>query len=90
MKPVHTGDVLIFFMHRDASSQLHEESMVELAKKESLEYLLLIKNITDMLNAVNWLPEGCLWSGRFTTAQSGIFGTISSLAGIVVMLSSSK
>ncbi len=60
--------------------------MRQLDDRELREVLTLLKNTFDLLNAVNWLPKGFLWAGRFPTALSGILGTLSSLAGIVTAL----
>ena len=56
--------------------------MRQLDDKEILEVIALIKNSLDLLNAVNWLPKGFLWAGKFPTFFSGVLGTLSSLAGI--------
>ncbi|XP_048251335.1 peroxisomal membrane protein 11C-like isoform X1 [Haliotis rufescens] len=43
------------------------------------QYLLLLQSMADLLNAINWLPKGWLWGGRFGAAKSGLFGLASSL-----------
>ncbi|XP_067653592.1 peroxisomal membrane protein 11C-like isoform X2 [Haliotis asinina] len=43
------------------------------------QYLLLVQSMADLLNAINWLPKGFLWAGRFGAAKSGLFGLASSL-----------
>ena len=66
-----------------SSAAEYRKSMRQLDDKEILEVLALIKNSFDLLNAVNWLPKGFLWAGKFPTLFSGILGTLSSIAGIV-------
>ncbi|KAK6184889.1 hypothetical protein SNE40_007249 [Patella caerulea] len=63
-------------------SEQNEEIRKELRKlraEEMDKFLLIIQSCADLLNAVNWTPGGYLWSGRFSSAQSGIFGIVSSI-----------
>lgn len=70
----------------DASSTSYTQGMRDLAMQEQTEFLLLIKNSADFLNAIHFLPSGILWSGRLNTTQCGLFGTIASVAGLAVLL----
>ncbi|NWI99982.1 PX11C protein, partial [Crypturellus undulatus] len=46
------------------------------------EVLSVIGRLADLCNAVNWLPPGFLWAGRFPPWLVGLFGTVSSLISI--------
>ncbi|CAL1301061.1 unnamed protein product [Larinioides sclopetarius] len=53
-----------------------------------LEYLLLgFKDAADLALAISYLPYGSfLWAGRLSQRNVGLFGTISSLIGVVMLL----
>ncbi|KXJ14313.1 peroxisomal membrane protein 11C [Exaiptasia diaphana] len=61
----------------DESAEDHKEWYH--AKKRQL-IVTLIGSLGDACNAINWLPEGILWSGKFSQAVIGLLGTISSSA----------
>ena len=44
--------------------------------------LSLLQSLSDLMNAVHFLPGGVLWGGRFPALLVGLFGTISSLLGL--------
>ena len=48
----------------------------------------LVQSLSDMVNAVHFLPPGVLWSGRLPTLMVGLVGTISSLLGLYKILRS--
>ncbi len=48
--------------------------------------LTVFQSLADLVNAVNWLPQGILWSGRLSNSWIGFFGTISSLIGLYKIL----
>ncbi|XP_078279853.1 peroxisomal membrane protein 11C [Rhinoraja longicauda] len=60
--------------------QLH----LDQARKRE-ETLNLISNLSDLANAVHWMPRGILWAGRFPEWLVGLMGTISSLIGLYQM-----
>lgn len=39
--------------------------------------LSLIQSASDFMNAINWLPPGFLWAGKWSRSWSGLFGIIS-------------
>ena len=44
--------------------------------------LSIIQSLSDFVNAVHWLPEGVLWSGKLPLFWVGLLGTLSSLIGL--------
>ena len=50
--------------------------------------LSLVRSLCDLMNAVHWLPEGFLWSGKLPIFWVGVFGTISSLIGLYKIMPS--
>lgn len=46
----------------------------------------LAQNLSDMMNAIHYLPPGILWARKLPTLWVGIFGTISSLLGLYRLL----
>ncbi len=44
--------------------------------------LSIIQSLSDLINAVHWLPEGVLWSGKLPLFWVGLLGTLSSLIGL--------
>lgn len=62
-------------------------SIVECLQKEIDEYWNLLKNISDFMLAVNLLPwKGILWAGKFGPTKNALFGTISSLVGLYLLI----
>lgn len=43
------------------------------------QYLILLENIADIVNAINWLPAGFMWAQKLSPRFCGGMGTISSL-----------
>ena len=60
-----------------------------LRKQRFLSLLSMIKNLSDLMNAVHWLPERILWAGRLSNFWSGLFGTVSSLIGLYKLVPAS-
>ncbi|KAL4219376.1 Peroxisomal biogenesis factor 11 gamma [Mactra antiquata] len=60
-------------MSHDIKSQMRM-----LKAKECDNYLAVLEHSADFINAVNWLPPGILWSGKFSAKFTGGMGTISS------------
>ena len=50
--------------------------------------LSLLQSLSDLMNAINWMPEGFLWSGKLSNFWVGLFGMISSLIGLYKILPS--
>lgn len=70
----------------DAAGKSFDQALDDLHKQQINEFLNVIKNSSDFLNAINWLPKGFLWSGKMSLAQAGMCGTISSLIGLYQIL----
>jgi hypothetical protein len=49
-----------------------------LKSQERDHYWAIVENCADLFNAINWLPAGYLWAGKFTSRFCGGMGTISS------------
>ncbi|XP_077391305.1 peroxisomal membrane protein 11C isoform X2 [Festucalex cinctus] len=49
------------------------------------ELLSILGCMTDLSNAIHWMPQGFLWAGRFPPWLVGLMGTISSLVGLIKM-----
>ncbi|XP_077573762.1 peroxisomal membrane protein 11C [Stigmatopora nigra] len=62
---------------KDASSrhQIHKQMQVEL--------LCVFGCMTDLSNAIHWMPPGFLWAGKFPPWLVGLMGTVSSLVGLI-------
>ncbi|WAR10204.1 PX11C-like protein [Mya arenaria] len=55
------------------------KGQIKVLKSQERElYLAVIEHLTDLVNAINWLPPGFLWSGKFSARFTGAMGTISS------------
>ena len=48
--------------------------------------LTVIETLSDLMNAVHWMPQGFLWAGKLTNVWVGLFGTVSSLIGLFKVL----
>lgn len=46
------------------------------------EILCIVSCLSDLTNAIHWMPPGFLWGGCSPTWFVGLMGTISSLIGI--------
>ena len=44
--------------------------------------LTVVESLCDLMNAIHWLPDGVLWSGKLPLVWVGLFGTVSSLIGL--------
>ncbi|XP_064644941.1 peroxisomal membrane protein 11C-like [Lineus longissimus] len=62
----------------DGSEENMNRHLAELIHKERIEVLLLVQRISDLLNAIHWMPEGFLWAQKLSKTWSGLFGLISS------------
>ncbi|XP_051893794.1 peroxisomal membrane protein 11C [Pristis pectinata] len=72
-------------LKRGQKGHLGTEELKELHKyqvRKQAEILNLISNLSDLTNAVHWMPPGFLWAGRFPEWLVGLMGTISSLISL--------
>jgi hypothetical protein len=61
------------------------------SEREVDEYCTLLKNIADFIVAVNGLPwKRFLWAGWFSPPKSAIFGSLSSVAGLYLIIKSQR
>lgn len=79
--------MLVIFNCREENTSSTKASIVECLQKEIDEYWNLLKNISDFMLAVNLLPwKGILWAGKFGPTKNALFGTISSLVGLYLLI----
>ena len=67
---------------RVAFDDLQSEAQAKiwaLRGQRHLAVLTIVQCLSDMFNAVHWMPPGFLWGGTFSKAMVGLFGTVSSL-----------
>lgn len=57
-------------------------SSESLRKQRQMAILTLLQSLSDLMNAVHWLPNGVLWSGKLSLFWVGLFGTVSSMIGL--------
>ncbi len=57
--------------------------LMEIEKLEREELWNLLIQLSDLMNAVNYLPKGFLWSQTFPRWKVGAFGFIASFAGLL-------
>ncbi|CAH1788252.1 unnamed protein product [Owenia fusiformis] len=70
--------------------QTYKSEMANIRKQAQGEFLTIAINLADLMCAVNWLPEGFLWSGTFNATQTGVFGSISSSLGLLKLFIEQK
>ncbi|NP_001090009.1 peroxisomal biogenesis factor 11 gamma S homeolog [Xenopus laevis] len=58
------------------------KSRGEIKSQIRSEVLCIISCLSDLFNAIHWMPSGFLWGGSSPTWLVGLMGTISSLIGI--------
>jgi len=68
-----------------SGDELFRQQLKDLAEKEVLEYWTLVKNIGDIIMAVNWLPEGFLWANKIGPAKTMFSGLVSSAVGLYLL-----
>ena len=61
-------------------------SVKSLKAQRFFAILTVVQSVSDMMNAVNWMPAGILWSGRLSHFWVGLFGMISSIIGLYRIL----
>lgn len=68
----------------EASKPIKQQ--IKLLKQQEMDdYLALIENTSDFINAINWLPAGYLWAETMSSSTSGFFGVISTLVKLYRM-----
>ena len=67
----------IFRESSEASKPIKHQ--INLLKQQEMDdYLAILENGSDFINAINWLPAGYLWSQTMGVSASGFFGMVSS------------
>lgn len=66
------------------------KNLTDLRNQEINEYINVLKNGSDLGNAVSWLPAGFLWAGKLSRGQNGLLGTVSSVLGLYQLIMSQK
>ncbi|KAM4809906.1 peroxisomal membrane protein 11C [Rhinophrynus dorsalis] len=76
--------ILIMLRRRrgNHSKDNHPRSRGEIKFQMRSEVLCIVSCLSDLVNAIHWMPPGFLWGGSFPTWLVGLMGTISSLIGI--------
>ena len=80
--------------HANQDSASHPDSKADelrslLAQRRQL-CLVALSRMSDLVNAVHWLPRGFLWGGRLPNILVGLFGTLSSVIGLTLMVETMK
>ncbi|XP_061539763.1 peroxisomal membrane protein 11C [Phycodurus eques] len=60
-------------------------SRCQIHRQMQAELLSILGCMTDLSNAIHWMPHGFLWAGQFPAWLVGLMGTISSLVGLIEM-----
>ncbi|XP_072174000.1 peroxisomal membrane protein 11C-like [Diadema setosum] len=68
----------------------HSREAVQLAKQQTAVLLRILADASDLCNAVNWMPEGFLWANKLPNRWIGLFGTISSLIKLGLVVQSKR
>ncbi|XP_052212830.1 uncharacterized protein LOC127831799 [Dreissena polymorpha] len=64
--------------------------MRNLGQQSWAQYLCIVENLADLINAINWMPQGFLFGGQFSSKFTGAMGTISSLLKLYRLHASKK
>lgn len=75
---------------RESESDVRHTSHSQLQRQMQLEILYIFSRMTDLSNAVHWMPPGFLWAGRFPSWLVGLLGTTSSLIDLIRMNATSS
>jgi len=71
----------------DAAEAGYRSAIRASAEQEIDEYWGLLKNAADFMVAINGLPwRPFLWAGKFTPPRNAVFGTISSVVGVYMIV----
>ncbi|XP_049946084.1 peroxisomal membrane protein 11C-like [Schistocerca serialis cubense] len=65
----------------------HKDAVVMAAKRRR-EVLSAVRNVIDLIHAIHCLPPGFLWSSHLSRLQVGTVGTLSSLLGLYMAVTS--
>jgi peroxin-11C len=71
---------------RGPKDQEYHKKLQELGSAEFRLYLDVIKNAADLVMCINWMPPGFLWAGKMSPARNAVFGTLSSVIGLSMMV----
>ena len=52
--------------------------------------LNLVKNVCDVIMAVNWLPPGVLWAEKIPMSKNAFFGVISSILATGMLIADER
>ena len=66
------------FRESSEASKPIKQQIKLLKQQEMDDYLAILENGSDFINAINWLPAGYLWSQTMGASASGFFGMVSS------------
>ena len=67
-----------------------KDEIQALRLQQSSDLITALKNAADLMNAINWLPPGFLWAGKFSIFHTGVFGTISSILGLYLTVAAAS
>jgi peroxin-11C len=56
--------------------------MTNLLAQQHQQFLTAVRCITDLTQAVSYLPEGLLWAGKLEKWHIGVLGTVSSIISL--------
>lgn len=65
-----------------STNDTHSDGLDSLRLQRHTAVLTVVESLCDLMNAIHWLPNGFLWSGRLPLLWVGFFGTVSSLIGL--------
>ena len=86
LPPFNYGsDILLCFRESSEASKPIKQQIKLLKQQEMDDYLALLENTSDFINAINWLPAGYLWAETMSSSTSGFFGVISTLVKLYRM-----
>ena len=65
-----------------ASTNNTNSGLESVRVQRHMAVLTVVESLCDVMNAVHWLPDGILWSGKLPLLWVGLFGSVSSLIGL--------
>lgn len=87
MKSLRTLKNMSKQKHLKEVDSKHKDEVVMAAKRRR-EVLSAVRNVIDLVHAIHCLPPGFLWSSRLSRLQVGTVGTLSSLLGLYMAITS--
>ncbi|KAG1934391.1 peroxisomal membrane protein 11C [Pimephales promelas] len=90
LRSIRSIQILRRRVQRCGSSADSSGERAALRKQVRGEVLGVLGGLSDLSNAVHWMPPGFLWAGRFPPWLVGLMGTASSLIGLLQMSSSDQ